>query len=136
MVTRSTDPGWTPIFGLLGGLIMESGGQLSHGAVVAREYGLPAVAGIAGATQLLHDDQVVLANKIPLFGVRGISTSIRPGNDKPGPIFDWALALPPPRFKRGLQPKRSSAPPGQLLHLTCSICRCRSATFWACCITS
>ncbi|TEU22625.1 MAG: hypothetical protein E3J21_00155 [Anaerolineales bacterium] len=60
MVTRSTDPGWTPIFGLLGGLIMESGGQLSHGAVVAREYGLPAVAGIAGATQLLHDGQVVL----------------------------------------------------------------------------
>ena len=44
MVTRSTDPGWTPIFGLLGRLIMESGGQLSHGAVVAREYGLAAVA--------------------------------------------------------------------------------------------
>jgi pyruvate,water dikinase len=60
LVTRSTDPGWTPIFGLLGGLIMESGGQLSHGAVVAREYGLPAVAGIGGATQLLHDGQVVL----------------------------------------------------------------------------
>jgi pyruvate,water dikinase len=62
MVTRSTDPGWTPIFGLLGGLIMESGGQLSHGAVVAREYGLPAVAGIAGATRLLHDGQVVLVD--------------------------------------------------------------------------
>ncbi len=60
MVTHSTDPGWTPIFGLLGGLIMESGGQLSHGAVVAREYGLPAVAGIARATQLLHDGQIVL----------------------------------------------------------------------------
>jgi len=60
LVTRSTDPGWTPLFGLLGGLIMESGGQLSHGAVVAREYGLPAVAGIAGATQLFHDGQVVL----------------------------------------------------------------------------
>jgi len=60
MVTRSPDPGWTPIFGLLGGLIMESGGQLSHGAVVAREYGLPAVAGIARVTQLLHDGQVVL----------------------------------------------------------------------------
>jgi phosphohistidine swiveling domain-containing protein len=62
MVTRSTDPGWTPLFGLLGGLIMESGGQLSHGAVVAREYGLPAVAGIAGATYLLQDGQVVLVD--------------------------------------------------------------------------
>jgi phosphohistidine swiveling domain-containing protein len=71
MVTRSTDPGWTPIFGLLGGLIMESGGQLSHGAVVAREYGLPAVAGIAGATQLLHDGQVVL-----LDGLSGTVTVI------------------------------------------------------------
>jgi len=52
MVTRSTDPGWTPIFGLLArGIIMESrGGQLSHGAVVAREYSLLAVAGIAGAS--------------------------------------------------------------------------------------
>ena len=60
MVTKTTDPGWTPIFGKLGGLIMETGGQLSHGAVVAREYGLPAIAGIAGATQRLHDGQVVL----------------------------------------------------------------------------
>jgi phosphohistidine swiveling domain-containing protein len=71
MVTRSTDPGWTPIFGLLGGLIMESGGQLSHGAVVAREYGLPAIAGIAGATQLLHDGQMVL-----LDGLAGTVTVI------------------------------------------------------------
>jgi pyruvate,water dikinase len=75
MVTRSTDPGWTPIFGLLGGLIMESGGQLSHGAVVAREYGLPAVAGIAGATQLLHDGQVVL-----LDGLSGTVTVIVSGS--------------------------------------------------------
>ncbi|NIO68332.1 MAG: hypothetical protein GTN71_04585, partial [Anaerolineae bacterium] len=71
MVTKSPDPGWTPIFGLLGGLIMESGGQLSHGAVVAREYGLPAVAGIAGVTQLLHDGQVVL-----LDGLSGTVTVI------------------------------------------------------------
>lgn len=72
MVTRSTDPGWTPIFGLLGGLIMESGGQLSHGAVVAREYGLPAVAGIAGATQLLRDGQIVL-----LDGLAGTVTVVQ-----------------------------------------------------------
>ncbi|HID64894.1 MAG TPA: hypothetical protein EYP49_19420 [Anaerolineae bacterium] len=72
MVTRSTDPGWTPIFNLLGGLIMESGGQLSHGAVLAREYGLPAVAGIAGVTQLLHDGQVVL-----LDGLSGTVTVVK-----------------------------------------------------------
>jgi phosphohistidine swiveling domain-containing protein len=75
MVTRSTDPGWTPIFGLLGGLIMESGGQLSHGAVVAREYGLPAVAGIAGATQLFQDGQVVL-----LDGLSGTITIVVEGD--------------------------------------------------------
>ena len=48
------------------------GGQLSDGAVVAREYGLPAVAGIAGATQLLHDGQVVL-----LDGLSGTVTVIK-----------------------------------------------------------
>jgi phosphohistidine swiveling domain-containing protein len=60
LVTRSTDPGWTPVFGRLGGLIMERGGQLSHGSVVAREYGLPAVVGIPGVMELLHDGDRVL----------------------------------------------------------------------------
>jgi pyruvate,water dikinase len=60
LVTRSTDPGWTPIFGRLGGLIMERGGQLSHGSVVAREYGLPAVVGIPHITEHLRDDDLVL----------------------------------------------------------------------------
>ena len=50
LVTRGIDPAWTPIYGRLGGLVMETGGQLSHGAVVAREYGLPAVAAVAGIT--------------------------------------------------------------------------------------
>jgi len=60
LVTRSTDPGWTPIFGRLAGLIMERGGQLSHGSVVAREYGLPAVVGIPRITEHLRDDDLVL----------------------------------------------------------------------------
>ncbi len=60
LVARSTDPGWTPIFGRLGGLIMERGGQLSHGSVVAREYGLPAVVGIPRVMELLHDGDRVL----------------------------------------------------------------------------
>ena len=54
-----------------GGLIMESRGELSHCAVVAKEYGLPAVAGIAGVPQLLHDGQVVL-----LGGLSGTVTVI------------------------------------------------------------
>jgi pyruvate,water dikinase len=60
LVTRSTDPGWTPIFGRLSGLIMERGGQLSHGSVVAREYGLPAVVGIPHITEHLRDGDLVL----------------------------------------------------------------------------
>jgi phosphohistidine swiveling domain-containing protein len=62
LVTRSTDPGWTPLFGRLAGLVMERGGQLSHGAVVAREYGLPAVAGIPGITALLRDGDEILVD--------------------------------------------------------------------------
>ncbi len=62
LVTRSVDPAWTPIFGLLSGLILERGGQLSHGAVVAREYGLPTVTGIPGITQLLRDGDTVLVD--------------------------------------------------------------------------
>src|SRR5262249_46466672 len=50
LVTRATDPSWTPLFPLAGGLVLEVGGQLSHGAIVAREYGLPAVVNVPDAT--------------------------------------------------------------------------------------
>jgi pyruvate,water dikinase len=59
LVARATDPGWTPLFMKAGGVIMELGGMLSHGAVVAREYELPAVVNIPGATAALVDGQVV-----------------------------------------------------------------------------
>ena len=59
LVARATDPGWTPLFLKAGGVIMELGGMLSHGAVVAREYGLPAVVNVEGATQRLRDGQEV-----------------------------------------------------------------------------
>ena len=62
LVTRGADPGWTPLFGKIGGLVMESGGQLSHGSVVAREYGIPAVVGIPDATRVLHDGDLVLVD--------------------------------------------------------------------------
>jgi pyruvate,water dikinase len=51
LVAPSTDPGWTPHFMTAGGLVMEMGGAMSHGAVVAREYGIPAVVGVPDATE-------------------------------------------------------------------------------------
>jgi pyruvate,water dikinase len=62
LVTRAADPGWTPVFCRISGLVMESGGQLSHGAVVAREYGLPAVAGIPDAMRRFTDGQEILVD--------------------------------------------------------------------------
>jgi rifampicin phosphotransferase len=51
LVAPSTDPGWTPLFLTAGGLVMETGGMMSHGVIVAREYGIPAVVGVPGATE-------------------------------------------------------------------------------------
>lgn len=59
LVAPSTDPGWTPLFMTAGALVMEMGGVVSHGAVVAREYGIPAVVGVADATTRLHDGQSI-----------------------------------------------------------------------------
>jgi phosphohistidine swiveling domain-containing protein len=57
LVARYTNPGWTPLFNLAGGIVIEEGGLLSHGAVVAREYGIPAVLRIEGATKIFHTGQ-------------------------------------------------------------------------------
>ena len=62
LVTQATDPGWTPVFPLVSGLVLEIGGQLSHGAIVAREYGLPAVVNVAGATRHIHDGQIIIVD--------------------------------------------------------------------------
>ena len=59
LVCPSTDPAWTPLFLHAAGLVMERGGLLSHGAVVAREYGVPAVANIPNATQRITDGQML-----------------------------------------------------------------------------
>lgn len=62
LVAPSTDPGWTPLFMTAGALVMEMGGVISHGAVVAREYGIPAVVGVADATTRLRDGQSITVN--------------------------------------------------------------------------
>ncbi len=57
LVTPYTDPSWTPLFVAIKGLVTEVGGLMTHGAVIAREYGLPAVVGVAHATRLISDGQ-------------------------------------------------------------------------------
>jgi rifampicin phosphotransferase len=59
LVAPSTDPGWTPLFLTAGGLVMEMGGSNSHGAVVAREYGIPAVVGVPEATHKIQTGQLI-----------------------------------------------------------------------------
>jgi pyruvate,water dikinase len=57
LVTAYTDPSWTPLFVAIKGLVTEVGGLMTHGAVIAREYGLPAVVGVQHATRLIRDGQ-------------------------------------------------------------------------------
>jgi len=62
LVTRQTDPGWVTVFPLISGLIVERGGMLSHGAVVSREFGIPAIVGVSEATKKLKDNDFVTLN--------------------------------------------------------------------------
>lgn len=62
LVTTFTDPSWTPLFVSLKGLVTEVGGLMSHGTVIAREYGLPAVVGVENATKLIKDGQRIRVN--------------------------------------------------------------------------
>jgi pyruvate,water dikinase len=71
LVCPSTDPAWVPLFVRAKGLVMETGGVLSHGAIVAREFGLPAVAGLPGVTQQLKTGQLVRVD-----GGRGTVTMV------------------------------------------------------------
>ncbi|MSQ40966.1 MAG: hypothetical protein EXR55_04785, partial [Dehalococcoidia bacterium] len=71
LVCRTTSPSWTPLFALIGGLVTDAGGVLSHGAIVAREYKLPAVTGTKHATRVILDGQ-------PLF-VDGATGVVRLG---------------------------------------------------------
>ncbi|WP_224048347.1 PEP/pyruvate-binding domain-containing protein [Arthrobacter sp. NicSoilB4] len=77
LVAPSTDPGWTPLFLTAGGLVMEMGGPNSHGAVVAREYGIPAVVGVPDATSL-----IATGHSITVDGAAG---TVAPDTGPPGP---------------------------------------------------
>jgi rifampicin phosphotransferase len=75
LVAPSTDPGWTPLFLTAGGLVMEMGGANSHGAVVAREYGIPAVVGLPDATT-----RISTGDRITVDGATG---TVRPAEPTP-----------------------------------------------------
>ena len=62
LVTAHTDPSWSPLFVAIAGLVTEVGGLMTHGAVIAREYGLPAVVGVEHATRLIPDRQRIRVN--------------------------------------------------------------------------
>ncbi|MCE6988657.1 phosphoenolpyruvate synthase [Dyadobacter sp. CY323] len=62
LVTTFTDPSWTPLFVSIKGLVTEVGGLMTHGAVIAREYGLPAVVGVENATKVIKDGQRIRVN--------------------------------------------------------------------------
>ena len=66
LVTAYTDPSWTPLFVAIKGLVTELGGLMTHGAVIAREYGLPAVVNVERATQLIQD-----GDRIRVHGAEG-----------------------------------------------------------------
>ncbi|MBZ5710032.1 PEP/pyruvate-binding domain-containing protein [Nannocystis pusilla] len=75
LVCRYTNPAWTPLFTLAAGVVTNTGGAVSHAAIVAREYGIPAVLGAAGATERIADGQEILVD-----GNEGLVTLLRPAN--------------------------------------------------------
>jgi pyruvate,water dikinase len=64
VVAEVIDPGMAPLFGIAGGLIVEMGGTLSHGAIIAREYGLPAITNVIHAMQLLSEEEYVTVDAV------------------------------------------------------------------------
>lgn len=85
LVTAYTDPSWSPLFVAIKGLVTEVGGPMTHGAVIAREYGLPAVVGVEHATQLIRDGQ-----RIRVHGTDGYVEILpqRLQSSPPGRDFD------------------------------------------------
>jgi len=86
LVAPSTDPGWTPLFLTASALVMEMGGAMSHGAVVAREYGIPAVVGVPHATTA-----IVTGQRITVDGAAG---TVRRETDATSPVSSPPPPLP------------------------------------------
>lgn len=87
LVTHAIDPAWTPVFGLIGGVISEEGGILSHATVLGREYGLPVVIGVAGAASILRDGE-----RVQIDGTAGIVRRLHPTTEAHAPTGERAKA--------------------------------------------
>ena len=68
-MAKVTTPAWTPLFAMAGGIVTDIGGPLSHGSIVAREYGIPAVLGTVSATRVIRSGQ-----RITVDGDTGVIT--------------------------------------------------------------
>ena len=77
LVAPSTDPAWVPLFAKAKGLVLETGGVLSHGAIVAREFGLPAVGGLPGILR-----QLATGDEVTVDGSQGVVSVVRPASSK------------------------------------------------------
>jgi pyruvate,water dikinase len=84
LVTAHTDPSWSPLFVAITGLVTEVGGLMTHGAVIAREYGLPAVVGVEHATRLIRDRQRIrvdgTSGYVEILSTRGDGGARTPGD--------------------------------------------------------
>jgi pyruvate,water dikinase len=84
LVTRQTDPGWAPVFCLISGLVIERGGMLSHGAIIAREFGLPCVVGVRDATRRIpHGTHVTVDGDLGTCTVDFQSQPMTPAQQRP-----------------------------------------------------
>jgi len=73
LVSSYTNPAWTPLFSTLGALVVETGGAASHAAIIAREYGIPAVMGVVKATGILQDGEIITVNGLTGAVYRDVS---------------------------------------------------------------
>ena len=90
LVTRATEPSWTPIFINAAGVVMEIGGPLQHGAIIAREYGIPCVSGLEGATTQIRD-----GDQLEVDGSSGLVRILKPASDSTSvSSSDLATVLP------------------------------------------
>ena len=92
MVVFATDPGWTPVFLVISGLVIETGGLLSHGASISREYGIPAVQ-LPGAMQRIPDGAIITidgtSGAIQIQGDEALSeAALERGLDVGGVVFE------------------------------------------------
>ncbi|MFO7682555.1 MAG: PEP-utilizing enzyme, partial [Chloroflexota bacterium] len=99
LVARATDPGWTPLFANAAAILLEVGGLLQHGSLVAREYGKPCVAGIDNITHLLRDGQMVEVDGLQ-GTVRLLSGAAADGDGALPPI-EWSLPGGKGQYLRG-----------------------------------